>query len=64
MRETPEDEEVGKAMFEAQVQLKKQRGEDVRDMKYTSGSKVVHISSHERFKDFATSPGNYTCLHV
>ncbi|XP_034690272.1 TPR repeat-containing thioredoxin TTL1 [Vitis riparia] len=57
MRETPEDEEVGKAMFEAQVQLKKQRGEDVRDMKYTSGSKVVHISSHERFKDFATSPG-------
>eukprot|EP00261_Vitis_vinifera_P015337 XP_003635218.2 PREDICTED: TPR repeat-containing thioredoxin TTL1 [Vitis vinifera] len=57
MRETPEDEEVGKAMFEAQVQLKKQRGEDVRDMKYTSGAKVVHISSHERFKDFATSPG-------
>ncbi|KAL6337911.1 hypothetical protein AAG906_002377 [Vitis piasezkii] len=57
MRETPEDEEVGKAMFEAQVQLKKQRGEDVRHMKYTSGSKVVHISSRERFKDFATSPG-------
>lgn len=59
MRENPDDEEVNRAMFEAQVQLKEQRGEDVRNMTYTSRPKVVQISSPKRFKDFATSPGSY-----
>lgn len=30
IRETPQDEEVARALFEAQVQLRKQRGEDVK----------------------------------
>ncbi|KAJ0085283.1 hypothetical protein Patl1_08509 [Pistacia atlantica] len=43
IREIPGDEEVGRALFEAQVQLKKQRGEDVKDMKFwfKSGMAVV-----------------------
>ncbi|KAJ0024954.1 hypothetical protein Pint_08327 [Pistacia integerrima] len=49
------DEEVGRALFEAQVQLKKERGEDVKDMKF--GSNLVFISSNERFRHFVTSPG-------
>ncbi|XP_057973790.1 inactive TPR repeat-containing thioredoxin TTL3-like [Malania oleifera] len=55
MRESPGDEEVGRALFEAQVQLKMQRGEDVKDMKF--GSNLVCISSNERFRYFITSPG-------
>lgn len=55
IREIPGDEEVGRALFEAQVQLKKQRGEDVKDMKF--GSNLVFISSNERFRHFVTSPG-------
>ncbi|XVE60475.1 hypothetical protein DITRI_Ditri05aG0131800 [Diplodiscus trichospermus] len=39
IRENPGDEEVARALFEAQVQLKKQRGEDIKDMKF--GSNLV-----------------------
>ncbi|KAG9451571.1 hypothetical protein H6P81_011536 [Aristolochia fimbriata] len=53
--ETPGDEEVGRALFEAQVQLKKQRGEDVGDMKF--GSDVVVVTSNDRFRLAVTSPG-------
>ncbi|KAH0989254.1 hypothetical protein GBA52_000737 [Prunus armeniaca] len=55
IRETPGDEEVGKALFEAKIQLKAQRGEDIKDMKF--GSNLVLISSNERFRHFVTSPG-------
>ncbi|KAK2659720.1 hypothetical protein Ddye_006253 [Dipteronia dyeriana] len=55
IREIPGDEEVGRALFEARVQLKRQRGEDVQDMKF--GSNLVFISSNERFRHFVTSPG-------
>lgn len=55
IRETPGDEEVGRALFEAKIQLKKQRGEDIKDMKF--GSNLVFISNNERFRHFVTSPG-------
>ncbi|KAL2893865.1 TPR repeat-containing thioredoxin TTL1 [Bienertia sinuspersici] len=55
IREKPGDEEVGRALFEAQVQLKKQRGEDVKDMKF--GSDVVLVTSIECFRHLITSPG-------
>jgi DnaJ family protein C protein 7 len=57
IRESPGDEEVGRALFEAQVQLKKQRGEDTdQDLKF--GSNLIFITSNERFRHFVTSPGN------
>lgn len=55
IREFPGDEEVGRALFEAQVQLKKQRGQDVKDMKF--GSNLYSISSNEQFRHFVTLPG-------
>ncbi|KMT19892.1 hypothetical protein BVRB_1g009410 [Beta vulgaris subsp. vulgaris] len=55
IREKPGDEEVGRALFEARVKLKKQRGEDVKHMKF--GSDVVLISSIECFRHLITSPG-------
>lgn len=55
IREKPGDEEVGRALFEAKVQRKKQRGEDVKDMKF--GSDVVLVSSIECFRHLITSPG-------
>ncbi|KAK9272988.1 hypothetical protein L1049_003369 [Liquidambar formosana] len=59
VRETPGDEEVGRALFEAQLQLKKQRGEDVKDMKFGGAGRagLVVISSNQRFRDLVTSPG-------
>ncbi|KAF8404577.1 hypothetical protein HHK36_009464 [Tetracentron sinense] len=55
IREMPGDEEVGRALFEAQVHLKKQRGEDVKEMKF--GANVIVVSSNERFRQLVTSPG-------
>ncbi|MBA0625807.1 hypothetical protein Godav_003566 [Gossypium davidsonii] len=55
IRETPGDEEVARALFEAKVQLKKQHGEDIEDLKF--GSNLVLVSSNERFRHFVTSPG-------
>ncbi|KAH7849491.1 hypothetical protein Vadar_018650 [Vaccinium darrowii] len=62
IRETPGDEEVGKALFEARIQLKKQHGEDTKDMEFGSnlkefGSNLVIISSNEKFRHFVTAPG-------
>ncbi|MCL7049434.1 hypothetical protein MKW94_005919, partial [Papaver nudicaule] len=53
IRETPGDEEVSRALFDAQIQLKKQRGEDVQGMKF--GTDVIAITNHERFRHFITS---------
>ncbi|KAL4296460.1 hypothetical protein GQ457_12G016360 [Hibiscus cannabinus] len=55
IRETPGDEEVVRALLEAKVQLKKQQGEEMEDLKF--GSNLVLVSSNERFRHFVTSPG-------
>ncbi|CAK7347123.1 unnamed protein product [Dovyalis caffra] len=55
IRESPTDEEVGWALFEAQVQLKKQRGEHTKDLEF--GSNLVLVFSYEHFRHFVTSPG-------
>lgn len=55
IRLTPGDEEVGRALFDAQVQLKRQRGEDTKDLKF--GSNLIFITSNERFRHVVTSPG-------
>ncbi|KDP41365.1 hypothetical protein JCGZ_15772 [Jatropha curcas] len=55
IRESPADEEIGRALFEAKIQLKKQRGEDIKDLKF--GSNLVFISSNETFRYLVTSPG-------
>ncbi|KAI3872654.1 hypothetical protein MKX03_010923 [Papaver bracteatum] len=61
-RETPGDEEVSRALFDAQVQLKKQRGEDVQGIKF--GTDVIVITNHERFRHFITSPGKSSQVKV
>lgn len=55
MREKPGDEEVARALFEAQLQLKMLRGEDIKDLKF--GSNLVSISSNDRFRHYVTLPG-------
>ncbi|KAL9234253.1 hypothetical protein vseg_009141 [Gypsophila vaccaria] len=55
IREKPGDEEVGRALFEAKVQVKKQCGEDVKDIKF--GTDVISVSSIECFRHLITSPG-------
>jgi len=55
IREKPGDEEVARALFEAQLQLKMLRGEDIKDLKF--GSNLVCISSNDRFRHYVTSPG-------
>ncbi|KAJ7965697.1 TPR repeat-containing thioredoxin like [Quillaja saponaria] len=55
LREKPGDEEVARALFEAQLQFKKQHSEDIKDLKF--GSNLVLISSKDRFRHYVTSPG-------
>ncbi|XP_057469580.1 TPR repeat-containing thioredoxin TTL1-like [Actinidia eriantha] len=55
IRETPGDEEMGEALFEARLQQKKQHGEDTTDLKF--GPNLVSISSNESFRHFVTAPG-------
>ncbi|AES98020.1 putative 43kDa postsynaptic protein [Medicago truncatula] len=55
IREKPGDEEVARALFEARLQLKMLRGEDIKDLKF--GSNLVFISSNDRFRHYVTSPG-------
>ncbi|OIW04463.1 hypothetical protein TanjilG_01636 [Lupinus angustifolius] len=55
LREKPGDEEVAKALFEAQLQLKMLRGEDVKDLKF--GSNLLFISTNDRFRHYVTLPG-------
>lgn len=61
IRETPGDEEVGRSLFEAQVQLKKQLGEDVKDMKF--GDDVVIVTSNDQFRHFVTAPGIFMSFY-
>ncbi|XP_061345954.1 TPR repeat-containing thioredoxin TTL1-like [Gastrolobium bilobum] len=55
IRDKPGDEEVARALFETQLQLKMLRGEDIKDLKF--GSNLVSISSNDRFRHYVTSPG-------
>ncbi|KAK7351177.1 hypothetical protein VNO77_10431 [Canavalia gladiata] len=55
LREKPGDEEVARALFETQLQLKMLRGEDIKDLKF--GANLVFISSNDRFRHYVTSPG-------
>ncbi|CAJ1974119.1 unnamed protein product [Sphenostylis stenocarpa] len=55
LREKPGDEEVARALFETQLQLKLLRGEDIKDLKF--GSNLFLISSNDRFRHYVTSPG-------
>ncbi|XP_074321492.1 TPR repeat-containing thioredoxin TTL1-like [Silene latifolia] len=55
IREKPGDEEVGRALFEAKIQFKKQCGEDVKDLKFRAD--VISVSSIECFRHLITSPG-------
>ncbi|KAK7311618.1 hypothetical protein RJT34_09875 [Clitoria ternatea] len=55
LREKPGDEEVARALFETQLQLKILRGEDIKGMKF--GANLVFISSNDRFRHYVTSPG-------
>ncbi|KAH9626477.1 hypothetical protein KSS87_006437 [Heliosperma pusillum] len=55
IRDKPGDEEVGRALFEAKIQLKKQCGEDVKDLKFRPN--VISVSSIECFRHLITSPG-------
>lgn len=57
IRETPEDETLVQGLKDAQLQLKKQRGEDASDMKVGGSHDVVSISSNEHFRELVTSPG-------
>lgn len=57
IRETPEDEKLVQGLKDAQLQLKKQRCEDVSDVKVGGTHDVVSISSNEHFRDRVTSPG-------
>ncbi|KAK9678625.1 hypothetical protein RND81_11G223900 [Saponaria officinalis] len=55
LQESLGDENVAKSLFEAQVNLKKQRGEDVSNMVY--GNTVVKTESSEHFRDSTSWPG-------
>ncbi|GAU34370.1 hypothetical protein TSUD_217100 [Trifolium subterraneum] len=50
IREKPGDEEVARALFEAQLQLKMLHGEDIKDLKF--GSNLIFISSNDRFRHY------------
>ncbi|GMH24208.1 hypothetical protein Nepgr_026051 [Nepenthes gracilis] len=56
-RESPGDEEVGRALFEAQVQLKKQLSNDVGDMKYGDNNVVVIQSNDSLINLLTSTPG-------
>lgn len=55
IRVKPGDEEVARALFETQLQLKMLWGEDIKDLKF--GSNLVFISSNDKFRHYVTSPG-------
>ncbi|CAO2827742.1 unnamed protein product [Amaranthus hypochondriacus] len=54
--ESPGDEDLAKAYCEAQMQLKKQQGADVSNIKFWNDG-VVKIQSSEHFRNFTSWPG-------
>jgi len=57
LQESPGDEGVCKALFDALLQLKKQRGQDTSDMKFENDG-VIKIQSNEHFRNLTSWPGN------
>uniref|UniRef100_A0A7N1A1T4 Thioredoxin domain-containing protein n=1 Tax=Kalanchoe fedtschenkoi TaxID=63787 RepID=A0A7N1A1T4_KALFE len=55
IREAPGDEEVGRALFDAQVQVMALCGADTSEMRF--GSNLVCVTSNERFRHYVTLPG-------
>uniref|UniRef100_A0A7N0SXY2 Thioredoxin domain-containing protein n=1 Tax=Kalanchoe fedtschenkoi TaxID=63787 RepID=A0A7N0SXY2_KALFE len=51
----PDDNEVAKSLFHAQVALRKSRGEEVHNMKF--GGEVEEVSGMEQFRAAISSPG-------
>ncbi|KAH9616140.1 hypothetical protein KSS87_017421, partial [Heliosperma pusillum] len=56
LQESPGDEDVAKALFEAQMIVKKQRGEEESNMRYGDLG-VVKAESSEHFKNLTSWPG-------
>lgn len=56
LQESPGDEDIAKAFFEAQMQLKKQQGEDVLNMRFGNEG-VVKIQSIDHFRNMTSWPG-------
>lgn len=54
MRETTGDDDVRRALLEAQAQLKKQHGENVKDMK--GNGDMVIIPSNNQYGSSPSSP--------
>lgn len=57
IKEIPEDEEIERALYVAQVHAKKQQSEDLKKMKNIGCSNLVMISSKEHFRRFVIAPG-------
>lgn len=58
MKEMPDDEEVGKMLKEAQMQLKKQRGgHEVMKPMNNNANDIVIVSNEEGFRNYVTSSG-------
>lgn len=57
LHEMPGDEDVSKALVEAQLQLKKQRGDDIKAMK--NGDNLIQITMIDQFRQYSTSPGKH-----
>lgn len=54
MRETPEDDDARRALLEAHAQLKKQRGQNVKDMK--GNGDMVIVPSNNQYGSSPSSP--------
>lgn len=61
LQESPGNEDVAKAYFEAQMQLKKQRGEDVSNVRFGNDG-LIKIQSNEHFKDVTSWPGKLDAI--
>lgn len=53
--EMPNDMEVERGYFDAQVALKKSRGEEIHKMKF--GGEVEEVFNEDQFKEVVTFPG-------
>lgn len=66
LKDSPEDEEVGQMLKDAQAQLRKQQGGQAvkrtnhngNDAAPAHSNGIIVVSSNERFRDYVTSPGN------
>ncbi|KAK4417209.1 TPR repeat-containing thioredoxin TTL4 [Sesamum alatum] len=62
LRENPDDEEVKKMVKEAKENLQKHGGNLDTNVRNNHGTGMVVVSSNERFRDYATSPGTSVVL--